>query len=228
MKPRASQKSRSGLPHQPTIGQRWIARTLCAMSRVSRLTQRLVLRESEAIPVIRAGPVIFAIWHNRLGFSVAAHRHIFRTLGVNRTMAGLVSASRDGALLAAVLEGFGIHPVRGSTSRRGPQALVELRSCAQEGFDLAITPDGPRGPRYRVQSGVIALARVTGLPIIPTACNTRWRLNLRSWDRFQIPLPFGRWEILFGEPLRVERDDETSLERSRLTLEERLRALTCD
>src|SRR5213075_2734928 len=84
-------------------------------------------------------------------------------------MAALVSASKDGALLSGILEAFGVQPVRGSSSRRGAQALVELTSWAERGYDLAITPDGPRGPRYQVQPGAIALAQLTGRPLVPVS-----------------------------------------------------------
>jgi lysophospholipid acyltransferase (LPLAT)-like uncharacterized protein len=125
-----------------------------------------------------------------------------------RKLAALVSASKDGALLAAVLGKFGVEQVRGSSSRRGPQALLELTSCGEMGSDLAVTPDGPKGPRYRVQSGVISLAQVTGFPIIAVTCNTHWKLCLKSWDGFQIPLPFSRCELILNKPLLVPRNAE--------------------
>ena len=78
----------------------------------------------------------------------------------------MVSASKDGAFLTSILECFQVQPVRGSSSRRGPQALLELTTWAERGYDLALTPDGPRGPRYVVQEGVMSLAQLTGLPII--------------------------------------------------------------
>ncbi len=120
-------------------------------------------------------------------------------------LAALISASKDGALLTAILQAFGVQVVRGSSSRRGAQALLELTSWAERGYDLAVTPDGPRGPCYVVQEGVMALAQVTGLPIIPYSCQLGWKLRVKSWDRFQIPLPFSRCEMTFGEPIRVPR-----------------------
>ena len=137
-----------------------------------------------------------------------------------RKLAALVSASKDGALLAAILARFGVQQVRGSSSRRGPQALLELTSRAETGYDLAVTPDGPRGPRYVVQNGVIALAQVTGSPIIPVTCNTRWKLRLKSWDQFQIPLPFARCEMILKAPISVPRDaDDVQREEQRKRLE---------
>jgi lysophospholipid acyltransferase (LPLAT)-like uncharacterized protein len=140
-----------------------------------------------------------------------------------RKLAALVSASKDGALLAAVLGRFGVEQVRGSSSRRGPQALLELSSHAKRGYDLAVTPDGPRGPRYIVQNGVIALAQVTGLPIIPVTCNTQRKICLKSWDGFQIPLPFSRCELILNEPIFVSRQaDQAKREEHRSELQSRL------
>ncbi len=127
----------------------------------------------------------------------------------------MVSASKDGAFLAAILERFGVLPVRGSSSRRGPQALLELTTWAERGYDLAITPDGPRGPRYVVQDGAMSLAQITGLPVVPVSYYLSWKIQLKSWDRFQIPLPFSRCEIIVGRILRVPRE-ATDAEREEL------------
>ncbi len=182
-----------------------------------------------AIPLAHREPALFAIWHNRLAFSLVIHRRYFRSGPGGRGLAALVSASRDGAFLASVLERFGVAPVRGSSSRRGAQALLEMKSWADQGLHLAITPDGPRGPRYRVQSGILGLAKATGRPILPTALNAGWRWNLASWDRFQVPLPFARCDLVFGEPLRVGSDCEgAELEGARRELEARLVAITRD
>jgi len=168
-------------------------------------------------------PVIFSLWHNRLAISMLVHRRYPRRL------AALVSASKDGALLAAVLGTFGVQQVRGSSSRRGPQALLEMASRAESGYDLAVTPDGPKGPRYVVQKGVIDLAQVTGLPIIPVTCNTRRKICLKSWDGFQIPLPFSRCELILNEPIVVPREASgTKTEELRLKLEGSLRASSRD
>jgi lysophospholipid acyltransferase (LPLAT)-like uncharacterized protein len=150
--------------------------------------------------------LIFAIWHNRLALSLILYQRCVRAYSPERRMAGLVSASRDGGLLAEILEHFGVEPIRGSSSRRGAQALIELTSCAERGFDLAITPDGPRGPRYQVQEGVVTTAQVTGLPIIPVSYRLNWKIRLKSWDGFQIPLPFARCDVILEKPLAVPRE----------------------
>jgi hypothetical protein len=174
-------------------------------------------------------PVIFATWHNRLSISLLMYRDYVRRIGQPARMAAIVSASRDGGVVARILEHFGVQPVRGSSSRRGPQALLELTTWSERGYDLAITPDGPRGPRYVIQPGAIALAQLTGCPVIPSCYRAHWKVCLRSWDRFQIPLPFSRVDMRFGEPLFVPRDaSEGERERLRLALEERLLAMTAD
>jgi hypothetical protein len=174
-------------------------------------------------------PVIFCLWHNRLALAMWLYRERPLRYHPYRRMAALVSASRDGAFLAAILECFGVQPVRGSSSRRGSQAVLELTSWAEQGYDIAITPDGPRGPRYVVQEGAIAVAQLTGLPIVPVSCwfSRKWILN--SWDRFQIPQPFARCEIFVGKVLRVPREaSEGEREMLRAELETRMRSMTRD
>jgi len=208
------------VPHLPTGAQRAAGLVAFVLERLLTATLRYQwndasgLRERPAQP-----PVIFCIWHNRLAVSMVVHRRYPRKL------AALISASRDGALLTAILAQFGVLAVRGSSSRRGPQALIELTGLAERGYDVAITPDGPRGPRYVVQDGVISLAQVTGLLIVPVTCNFSRKLCARSWDRFQIPLPGARCEITLSQPLRVPRDaSDTDREALRAALEQTLRS----
>ena len=147
----------------------------------------------------------------------------------SRRLAAIVSASKDGAIVARILEHFGVEPVRGSTSRRGPQALLELTTWAERGLDIAFTVDGPRGPRYVAQAGAIALAQVTGHPIVPVSDHLPWKFNSKSWDRFQIPIPFSRWQIIWGRPIQVPREaKEEERERLRQHLENELKAITTD
>ena len=212
------------VPHQPRPLQRAVAWAVFLLERL--ITASLRCRWSDASGLAAAPdsqPVIFCLWHNRLAISMIVHRRHPRRL------AALVSASKDGALLAAVLQTFGVEQVRGSSSRRGPQALRELTSRAQLGYDLALTPDGPRGPRYVAHDGAIALAQLTGLPIIPVTCNFGWKICLKSWDRFQIPLPFSICELILSEPIVVPRDaDVTKREELRMALESSLCANSRD
>jgi lysophospholipid acyltransferase (LPLAT)-like uncharacterized protein len=162
-----------------------------------------------------SGPVIYCIWHNRLALCMKLYFTFGRQHAQTIGMAAMVSASKDGAFLAAILERFGVMPVRGSSSRRGPQALLELTTWAERGYDLAITPDGPRGPRYVVQEGTMSLAQITGLPVVPVSYYLSSKIRLNSWDRFQIPVPFSRCEITVGRVLRIPRE-ATDAEREAL------------
>lgn len=228
MNRRSERGRRPVAPNLPTRKQRLIARAVYLGLRSLSLGIRLRLHDPHGTAsLVRERPVIFTVWHNRLALSLVVYEWLVRDRP-GRRMAAMVSASRDGALLAAVLEAFHVQPVRGSTSRRGPQALLELTSWAGRGYDLAITPDGPRGPRYVVQPGAVAVARVSGLPIIPIACNSRSKIQLRSWDRFQIPLPFSPLEVQVGPALILDRDSSRTIEEWRLELEQRLHALTVD
>jgi lysophospholipid acyltransferase (LPLAT)-like uncharacterized protein len=176
-----------------------------------------------------AEPAIYCVWHNRLALCLEAYYGYVKKRNQTPGMAAMVSASKDGALLAAILERFKVQPVRGSTSRRGPQALLELTGWFERGYDLAITPDGPRGPCYVVQEGIMSLAQLTGLPIVPVSYHLSWKICAKSWDRFQIPLPFARCIVRFEKPVRVPREaSDADREALRQHLEQTLRKITCD
>jgi lysophospholipid acyltransferase (LPLAT)-like uncharacterized protein len=185
--------------------------------------------ESRPDRLPREQPTILCTWHNRLALSLIVYRRYLQRPAQDHQLAAIVSASKDGGIVARVLEHFGVQPVRGSSSRRGPQALLELTTWAERGYDLAITPDGPRGPRYVVQPGVISLAQLTGLPIFPLSWHLSWKICLKSWDQFQIPLPFSSGIMRLGEPVFVARDaSEAQREAARVQLEDQLRKLTID
>jgi lysophospholipid acyltransferase (LPLAT)-like uncharacterized protein len=228
--PRKSKSTRVVIPHTPTWYQRCAAGLVFGLERLLTIFLRWEWQDHSGLFNSQPSqPVIFCVWHNRLALSMAIYRKYPKRFQSERRLAALVSASKDGALLAAVLRKFGVEPVRGSSSRRGPQALLELTSWAGRGYDLAITPDGPRGPRYHVQEGVIALAQLTGLPIVAVTCHFRPKVCLRSWDRFQIPLPLAKCTIRFSEPVCIGREaTEAEREALRLGLERRLREGSAD
>ncbi len=232
MTPKSPPRRVSGpvIPHRATALQRLMARSIWGAVLANALAQRWSLVDPHGSMAIAQGePMIYAIWHNRLFFSLLIHRRYIQPRAGGRRLAAMVSASRDGALLSAVLNDFGVQPVRGSSSRRGSQALLELKSWADQGLDIALTPDGPRGPAYAVQSGVVALARLTGRRLVPAALNARWKLRLKSWDRFQIPLPFGPINVVFGPSMEVsEGADELALEEARAEMQRRMLAITVD
>jgi lysophospholipid acyltransferase (LPLAT)-like uncharacterized protein len=214
------------VPHQPRWFQRAAAWLIFALIRSVAATLRFRWNDSSGFfdAAKAAGPALYCVWHNRLALSMIAYYGYVKPRNSTPGLAAMVSASKDGGFLAGILECFKVQPVRGSSSRRGPQALLELTTWGERGYDLAITPDGPRGPRYEVQKGVMSLAQVTGLPIIPFSYHTTWKLSARSWDRFQIPLPFGRCEMSFGKPIQVPRE-ATDAERDQLR-QQLQRALT--
>jgi lysophospholipid acyltransferase (LPLAT)-like uncharacterized protein len=218
------------VPHQLPWQKRVVATVAYGLIRLVSFTLRFrYVYHTDLFRTEPVEPVIFAVWHNRLALSLMVYLKGPRRLQPTRRMAAIVSASRDGAVVAHILELFGAQPVRGSTSRRGPQALLELTRWAERGRDLAITPDGPRGPCYVVQEGVVGLAQASGLPIMPVSYRVSWKIRARSWDRFQIPLPFARVDIEFAPPLRVPRAaDAAERERCRRRLEDTLRAMTRD
>ena len=145
--------------------------------------------------IARGGRVLFALWHARLLPLVFAHR--------GSAAAVLVSRSRDGELIAGVIERLGFVTARGSSSRAGGEGILEMLEWAGQGHLLALTPDGPRGPAGRVKPGLAYLASRTGLPVIPVATASRRAWVLSSWDRFRVPRPFARVWVAYGEPIRV-------------------------
>ena len=154
--------------------------------------------------VARDQPFILCAWHNRIIYALFATRDVIRPK-TGRKVAAMVSASSDGAFAVEILRAFGIVPIRGSTSRRGRQALLELSRQARAGLHLAITPDGPRGPCHEIQEGILSLSQVTGLPIVPLGCEAGRKVRFKSWDRFQLPWPLTRCDFVFGEPMAVPR-----------------------
>jgi lysophospholipid acyltransferase (LPLAT)-like uncharacterized protein len=139
----------------------------------------------------------------------------------------LISHHTDGELICRVMAKFGFENVRGSTRKGGREAFRELLDVCERGWDVAITPDGPRGPRYTVQKGAIELARRTGLPILPTSYSTDRRFHCPTWDQLLVPWPFSRGVHAWGRPLWVDPDtDPSARERLRIELETHLRRLT--
>lgn len=229
-KPPKPQRSGIVIPHQPKWHQRLVARIVYLLARLLSATVRYEWRdESGFLKNAERPPVIFCLWHNRLALCLEIHRLYLHDLGRPTRMAAMVSASKDGGLLARVLELYQVQPARGSTSRRGRQALLELLTWAERGHDLAITPDGPRGPCYVVQEGVITLAQMSGLPIVPVSYELGWKIQVKSWDRFQIPLPFTKCILRLAPPVHVPREaSDEQREALRREVEARLKSVTMD
>jgi lysophospholipid acyltransferase (LPLAT)-like uncharacterized protein len=144
---------------------------------------------------------ILAFWHRHLLLMPYAYG--------GKRISVLVSQSKDGELIARTVARLGIDSSRGSSSRGGIAGMRSLLRKAAEGWDIAFTPDGPRGPLREVQPGVVLAAAATGLPILPVAVAATRAKLLRSWDRFVVPLPFSTVHFVYGEPLVVERRGDT-------------------
>jgi lysophospholipid acyltransferase (LPLAT)-like uncharacterized protein len=142
-------------------------------------------------------PLVYIFWHRHILFVI----HQFRNIGARP----LISLSSDGELVAAVAEEFGMNPIRGSSSRGGARAFLHMARCVQkEMAEVLITADGPKGPAGRVKEGAVLLAAKTGATIIPISWSaSRAKVLEKSWDRFLIPLPFGRIRFAYGQPLRI-------------------------
>ncbi len=166
------------------------------------------------------GPVIFVFWHNRIFLSVFYYRYVLK----RKNICVLASPSRDGEILTRILSKLGFSLARGSSRHYSKNALTTMIESFEKGFDGAIVPDGPQGPKCKVKEGVIRIARKTGLPLIPVAYNTSRKKVLSTWDSFLLPLPFSRAVLIYGEPLKVS-DDMTD-EIYRTLLEENLQKIT--
>lgn len=217
-------------PHQATIRARLLATSVSGFIKILAKTLRYDTQGVHPfLEEVIDRPFIIAIWHNRLALSLPLYQRMVARSHPPHRMAALVSASRDGAMLAHILTSFSVRPVRGSSSKRGVPALKELVRCARDGWDIAVTPDGPRGPKYQLQEGVITSAQLTGLPILPVSYHLKSKLTTKSWDGFQIPLPLTRCTVLAAKPLEVPRsltpDQRHEL---RAQLQQRLDSITRD
>jgi lysophospholipid acyltransferase (LPLAT)-like uncharacterized protein len=172
-------------------------------------TLRLAIEGTEALgPLWKARrPLIYAVWHGRILMIPWLNERLRRTAGA-RPARVLASRSSDGELVARYARCFGLGVVRGSSSRGGPAAFRALAAALRAGEDVAVIPDGPRGPHARAQAGVVVLAALGGAPIVPVGFAARPVRRLASWDEFMIPLPFARAAAILGAPVVVERDGD--------------------
>lgn len=165
------------------------------------------------------GNAIGAFWHGRLLMMPLVYG--------GHGLKILISRHRDGELISKVVHRFGLETVRGSSTRGGIAGIKALARSLRDGYDVAIAPDGPRGPRYKVQPGVIQLAKLTGLPIYPFTFSAYPSKILRTWDLFLIPYPFSRGVFIWGDPIIVERQaDQAQMSEKAALLEKRLIEIT--
>jgi len=160
------------------------------------------------IAFVRRQPVIFAIWHNRLAMLPRVFDPCFQT----RQSYGLISASRDGDLIAFFIERSGYGTIRGSSSRKGVVALRQLVETLAAAGNVLVTPDGPRGPVYQVTNGIVFLAQKSGAPVVPIHMEYSSCWRMKSWDRFVVPRPFAKLRAIFGAPIHVPPTTTTDAE----------------
>jgi lysophospholipid acyltransferase (LPLAT)-like uncharacterized protein len=157
------------------------------------------------------GPFIIAVWHGHIAM---LHQLRFG----DRALVALVSSHRDGQLISKCAWHYNIGTVQGSTGRGGITAVRQLIRWAQQGHSLVITPDGPRGPRMRVKEGIIEIARLSNLPILPAAIGVSKGRRLKSWDYFVIPSLFSRIAIRWGVPIQIAPGGNPTSDAARLQL----------
>ncbi|MCK4549286.1 MAG: lysophospholipid acyltransferase family protein, partial [Candidatus Krumholzibacteria bacterium] len=167
------------------------------MIRLLGVTWRLEIRGGERLDRARkiSERVIYAFWHGRLLALSWSHR--------NRNVHVLASEHYDGDLMGKTIEWLGFGHLKGSTTRGGARALRELKGVLAEGCDIGLTVDGPKGPRGRVQQGATELSRLASCAVVPITDTAKGRKIFGSWDRFQIPVPFAKVIVEYGEPLIV-------------------------
>ena len=186
------------------------------------LNRRSVTGMDRLLHQAEQGNTIYALWHGRLFYLTYFYVKNVKT----RRASILISMSRDGDYGVALAHRFGHNTVRGSSSRGGRRAIRALSERLQEGDNLMLTPDGPRGPAFHVNVGIVKLAQMTGAAILPGSYDASRKLILKSWDKFIIPLPLGRIHMAVGEPITVPAEaTPEDIENCRQALENSLRAL---
>jgi lysophospholipid acyltransferase (LPLAT)-like uncharacterized protein len=164
-------------------------------------------------------PFILAFWHGRLLMMPMAWERA-------QPIHMLISAHRDGRLIADAVKHFGIGSIAGSSRRGGSSALRQMVKRLKAGDCVGITPDGPRGPPEQASEGIVATARLAQVPVVPLAFAARRRRVLATWDRFHLAFPFTSGVFVWGEPIAVPADaDEAALDRYRCLVEDGLNAI---
>lgn len=163
---------------------------------------------------------ITCFWHGRLMMMSYAWPY-------NQSFFMLISDHPDGQLIAQTIDRLGFNTLKGSTKHGGNLALRNMVRTLNDGGYIGITPDGPRGPRMKVSNGAIALAKLSGAPILPLSYSvSSWKI-FQSWDRFVLPLPFARGVFIWGDPIEIQKDSsDADLENARQQLENKLIELT--
>lgn len=197
--------------------ERILAAVVTALTKLVLMTVRLRIDDRSGLT--RASPdfpLIVTFWHNRIiAITLTFMRHY---PDGRKGVSVLTSPSKDGEILAQVMAAFGMGSIRGSSSRRGSRAVLECARHLESGADLAVTPDGPKGPRYSLGPGLILLAQKTHARILPVHARFSNAIELKTWDGFRIPLPFSRVDVTISPyetvpPTKAEADFEFQRQR---------------
>ncbi len=168
------------------------------------------------------GKYILTLWHSRIFY-------LFYYFRNRPDLHLLISPSADGDLLARLAHLMGYSVIRGSTFKNSFTAARQLIAALKKNENIIVIADGSRGPRHKAQPGTVAIARITGSPLIPMTYNAKRKIELDSWDRFLLPLPFTLCALNFGPPIMLPRDaDKDIVEKRLLALERSLNAMTDD
>ena len=167
--------------------------------------QVLKLPCSENYLSVRKKPVILLFWHSQQLLIPATNKFLFGSHIMRRTYT-IISEHSDGRIIAKIIRGFGLYSVAGSSSKGARKAALRLIKLLQNGNNIAITPDGPRGPVNKVKEGVVRIAQISGYPIVPIAAYPSKCWRMKSWDRMIVPKPFSTIKIVFGEPITINED----------------------
>jgi lysophospholipid acyltransferase (LPLAT)-like uncharacterized protein len=176
---------------------RWLVAAGTALLRLLAITWRIDVRNGHIVEDLRSRkqPLIFALWHGQLLPLLWVHR--------GQGVAVLISEHRDGEIVARVAHSLGFRTVRGSTSRGAGRALIRLARELDLGRDVAITPDGPRGPARSFAPGALVTSQRSSAPVVAAAASASRAWRLKSWDRFLIPKPFARVVVSYSQPMTV-------------------------
>lgn len=184
--------------HMPT----WLAGILAFIIKLISLTYRVTYDDPhECFVKLQPWPFVLSLWHNRILFTAC-----FVRKAILQKMTVLISNSRDGEYVSTFIRFFGLNVVRGSSSKGGAQALIDLMNEIRKGQTVILTLDGPRGPKYTIHPGAIAIAQRESVPILPLSVNAKSYWQLKSWDNTQIPKPFTKVTFKVGTPLYIPAD----------------------
>ena len=205
-----------------SFGQKFIGFLFYLITKISFLSIRWkYFNEDQKSNIFNVdNQYIFCCWHNRLFLGP----HL---LPRNRIINALQSSHSDGMITSIAFKYLEMNVILGSSKKGGMQAFRKMIKCIQNGESIAITPDGPKGPKEIVKEGIIKLAQITGVPIVPLVWTTKKFKLINSWDHFVIPFPFSKGVYTFGEPIYVDKKiNEKKIEISRLEVENEMKRLT--